>query len=249
MTRTRLGVESLETREVPAIFLLNGTLHVVGGDFNDTVTVSAQVGQGDDVVTELVATRTETRYFHGVPMTFQETKTVPIAAVNLVSVELGNGTNKYTGNHAKTAVVEGGTGRDEFIGGVGVDFLYGYGGNDTLSGRGGDDYLYGGDGHDYLNGGDGNDVIRGEGGNDMIYCGNGNDHAHGGEGSDDISGEAGNDVIRGEGGNDFLYGDAGNDLLQGGDGNDRLWGGIGGDYLDGGTGDDDVWQDYPPVSP
>ena len=219
-----LGLEALEAREVPAIFLTNGVLHVVGGDHRDVVTVSAEVGPGDDVVTQMVATRTE---FRSTPLgtaVFHETKTFDWAAVESVRVELGNGANRYTGLHARPAVVIGGTGADKMIGGGGMDLFYGNGGNDTLEGGGGNDYLFGGAGNDTLSGGDGNDLARGGDGHDLLL---------GGNGKDVLRGENGNDVIRGQAGDDALYGGYGDDLLEGG---------LGVDVLDGGPGYDTLWQ-------
>lgn len=245
----RLGLESLEAREVPAIFLLNGVLNVVGGNYNDAVTISAEVGPGDDVVTQMVATRTETIQTSFGTLLFQESKTFDWGAVQSVRVELGNGTNSYTGLHTRQAVVIGGTGNDRMIGGSGTDFFFGYGGSDGLHGNGGNDYLYGGTGADVLSGGAGNDVLDGDTGNDQLYGDDGNDSVWGGDGNDHIRGGNGNDVLRGEDGNDFITADEGNDSLYGGNGDDQLWGGWGADVLDGGPGYDSVWQDYPPVSP
>src|SRR5262249_22230705 len=112
--RRRLGLEPLEARDVPAIFLSNGVLNVVGGDYNDAVTVSAEVGPGDDVVTQMVATRTETiPTAFGTVALFRESKTFDWGAVQSVRVELGDGTNSYTGLHSRLAVVLGGSGHDQ----------------------------------------------------------------------------------------------------------------------------------------
>jgi Ca2+-binding RTX toxin-like protein len=165
-------------------------------------------------------------------------------------------------------VMDGGAGKDYFLGGNGSDTLIGGDGDDTLSGGAGsdsldggasNDSLTGGDGDDSLYGGDGDDQITSQGagdatlaggnGNDTINAysgtgkkfldgGSGDDSLYGGNDSDTLIGGNGQDTLSGYSSSDSLDGGAGNDSLTGGDGDDSIVGGDGNDLLIGGAGDD-----------
>ncbi|HEV3000511.1 MAG TPA: calcium-binding protein [Solirubrobacteraceae bacterium] len=131
-----------------------------------------------------------------------------------VRIDLQAGTAGEAGEDRLIAIEEaaGGDGDDVIAGTAGADDLRGSLGNDLLIGGGGDDRLSGEDGHDRLDAGAGDDAA--DGGADM-------------------------DVVDGGAGDDRdLVGGAGADTILGGAGSDRLVGGDGVDDLDGGSGDD-----------
>ncbi len=228
-TRTTLGLEALELREVPSIALVGDQLQVTGGDYNDVVTIEATYDPGSEFPDHIVASRTEIRQTPLGTVLFSEARTFDIEDVTSIRVDLGNGTNSYTGGPLKHTTVYGGSGADTMTGGYATDVFYGNGGDDILNGGGGTDFLFGGAGNDSIHGDDGNDF------------------AWGGDGYDAIYGGAGNDVLRGEAGNDSIYGQGGDDSLFGGDGDDYLVGGLGFDTIDGGSGDNTIWQGDPNV--
>lgn len=178
-------------------------------------------------------------------------KTYPMSAVSLISVDLGGGNDSFDafGPISIPIYVLGGPGNDLIIGGDG---------NDTLTGSGGNNTIYGGAGNDRLNGGGSSDSLRGDTGNDRLYGSAGDDNLSGGDQADHIWGGDGNDAISGGSSNDYLYGENGNDTLSGGkqndiidgganadaitgdDGNDTLYGGGGNDRLTGGPGNDSL---------
>ena len=170
MTRTTLGLHTLENREVPSITLVNGQIQVYGSDYNDSVSVSATYGPGSgEFPNQIVVRRTETGpAANGNTFYFTETKTFDITGVSSVYVNLGNGTNGYAGDHNLPATVIGGNGTDTFTGGGGDDTFYGLGGDDVLVGRGGNDVLVGGPGNDYALPGMGRDVVLAGSGNDFV---------------------------------------------------------------------------------
>jgi Ca2+-binding RTX toxin-like protein len=133
-------------------------------------------------------------------------------------VQLGEGSDRYSGGKSCFNLVL--TGR----------------GNDRASGGGLRDQLEGGAGDDVLAGGAGPDVIVGNAGNDKLK---------GGAGDDLLSGNAGNDLLIGGDNNDLLGGGAGMDRLFGGAGDDQLIGGKDKDRLDGGPGNNSLIQDSP----
>jgi len=117
-----------------------------------------------------------------------------------------------------------------------ADLLGGGTGDDLVSGLGGDDLIVGNDGADTLKGG---------GGDDLIKAGAGDDIAFGNSGDDDLFGGAGHDLLLGDGGNDRIFGDDGNDTLEGGAGNDVVYAGVGDDHILAtiNDGDDIYWGD------
>jgi Ca2+-binding RTX toxin-like protein len=133
-------------------------------------------------------------------------------------VQLGDGSDRYTGG--KTCF------------------------NLVLTGRG-NDRASGGDLRDQLEGGPGDDVLAGGSGPDVIVGQAGNDKLKGGAGDDLLSGNSGDDILIGGDGNDLLGGGAGMDRLFGGAGDDRLIGGKDKDRLNGGPGNNTLVQDSP----
>lgn len=122
------------------------------------------------------------------------------------------------------------------IGTEAADVMIGTEGADVLSGLGGDDLILGNDGADTIKAGAGDDLVKGGAGDDVIL---------GNEGNDDLFGGSGNDLITGDAGNDRLFGDDGNDVLEGGAGGDTVYGGAGDDRIIANVadGDDTYWGD------
>ncbi len=248
--RPALGLQQLETREVPAIDLIDGVITVTGNNFNDTVTVASRQSRGGGF--DITVTHSGARFLPLFGYTpFTDTRTFNTAADDLVGIhaELGNANNSFVNGTNLPSTVNGGTGLDVMNGGTRRDEFHGGGGADVLRGGLGNDVLFGGGGSDLLDGGSGDDYILAADGDDEIRAGDGNDEANGGGGHDFMHGDAGNDLLQGGGGNDELNGGAGNDTLDGGngddvlaglDGDDELIGGIGNDTLRGDAGADDL---------
>jgi hypothetical protein len=137
------------------------------------VSVGAELGDGDDVLTTTLATTTTT-------------------------ADGGAGADELrTGG----GVLRGGPGDDRLVGGTaaggdGDDVLFGSAGFDRLDGGGGDDVIRGGDGDDELFGGGGRDRLAGEAGDDYLLAGSGDDVLDGGAGADRLLGGSGTDVLR-----------------------------------------------------
>ena len=176
--KTKLGVESLETREVPAA-LYGGNLEIVGSNAVDNVKVQDLTVGG---VAKIRVTH------NGVVQDFNASS---VSGRVMFWGYGGNDRFDYYG--AKACYADGGSGddflssdrgNDLLIGGVGNDTLEGWAGNDELQGGDGNDTLAGGSGDDLLFGNAGNDLLGGEAGNDRIVGGSGTDVAFGGSGSD-----------------------------------------------------------------
>ncbi len=247
-TTSRLDLETLEEREVPAGITYNsGIVYINGSTGNDTAMIKL------DTSTMFPQLKVTLSHNYG---TDSMSLTTLFAPISKIVFDGGNG-NDIVFNHTGYRLYADG--------GIGNDFLVGGSGNDTLNGSFDDDYIYGGigndsliggPGHDYLSGYTGNDTLQGNMGNDRlygqdnndqldggsgadsIYGGNGNDTAYGGTGNDRIEGDAGNDFLYGEEDHDSLYGESGIDVLLGQGGNDYLYGGSDNDYLYGYDGDD-----------
>jgi Ca2+-binding RTX toxin-like protein len=221
--RTRLGLESLDDRCLPAASLTAsfnwasgangpvGVLRIEGTEAADTINIR----QANGVVS-----------VDGVGW-------VPASYVKVIAV-LGLGGNdtiklnsdSVSGQQPITALtlVDGGAGNDVVLG-------TGTAGTNIIWGGDGDDLIVGGTGDDLIIGGLGNDWINGNAGNDIL------------SGGDEAGVDTGNDTLYGGTGHDLLYGGKGNDYLDGGDGVDILIGGDGADILIGGAGDDFMFYD------
>lgn len=108
------------------------------------------------------------------------------------------------------------------VGSASGEVLLGTAKAETLLGLGGDDQIFGAGSDDVIEGGAGNDHLDGGAANDVIF---------GGADDDTIFGGAGNDLIKAGSGDDWAFGGAGNDLLQGDAGSDTLVGGAGDDLF------------------
>ena len=140
--------------------------HVIGSDFNDTLTGSSSNnvlmgGAGADTLTGNGGND---------------------------SLEGGDGADTATGGDGDDFidlgegddVAEGGGGNDALFGGIGADTLKGDAGDDLLVGDLGDDTLEGGAGDDTLAGDGGSDVLKGGAGDDVFVFGRetGSDTVH-----------------------------------------------------------------------
>lgn len=143
---TRLGMEALERRDVPAVAsaVLTGNSLVVTADNVDTnATVRLN---GANVTVQDVA----------------KNKTWNFAAATVKSVEFRGGNGNDTFNDLLAAVplkALGNAGNDTLTGNTGADWLDGGAGNDTLTGGVGNDWVKGGIGTDKLDGGAGDDTL------------------------------------------------------------------------------------------
>jgi Ca2+-binding RTX toxin-like protein len=229
-------LEALESRLVPSTTLVNGTLTINTGGFNDTVTIEFHSGEKLRV--------TEVEYGRVTRTTVTEWNLF-LVDVQRISATLGAGNDQFFNYTGIASTVQGGAGQDYLKGGIGSDSLYGGDGYDYLEGRDGNDYLFGDNGDDELYGGAGNDTLNGNAGADFMRGEAGNDQMYGHAGNDTMYGGDGDDLLFGDQDNDTLYGDGGIDYLLGGDGNDDLWATNDGpwdwDYLYGGAGADAFW--------
>ncbi len=224
----RLGVESLEARQLLAVSpvnLVGGTLTIDGSVEAD----HAEVREiGSDVRAELNG---ETWDFSGL-------------RVDRI-VFSGSDDNDYFRNDTDIrCTVYAGNGDDRIYGGAGNDVINGGRGNDRIYGRGGNDNIWGSSGDDRLYGGSGTDWVYGDEGTDWVYGGSGNDTLRGGTGNDRLYGQDGQDRLYGQDGRDYLYGHNGQDRLYGQDGDDRLYGGAGDDQLFGQSGHDRLHGEF-----
>ncbi len=214
-------LESLETRTLFSITLVDGTLQIEGTRRSDVIDVAVGVISPSRILVSV----------NGVGETFRAksvTRIVIIAGlgddtinqpfympprktsfdVNRPTTILGGGGNDYISGTLGTSLIDGGDGDDNIAGNSVEDSV------STLRGGAGDDVLFANFGRNILEGGAGADKIIGSDGDDVI------------------SGGPGNDNIDGTGGHDTITGDNGNDTLTSGDGK----GGI----IEGGRGDDEV---------
>ncbi len=251
---TRLGMEALESREVPsavvtAQFDVAAKLLVVTGtETADFIYVSQDSGG-------VVRVRTGTTLDAAqnavpIPIAGGTTSTgVNASALNAPAVGYavrvdGRGGNDFLDTASAFALrvrLVGGAGADTLRGGNGNDRLEAGSGNDVVYGRGGNDYVYGGGDDDYLDGGTGNDDLYGEDGNDRLLGGDGTDVLDGGTSGDRLYGEAGPDIMRGGDGADYLDGGSEDDNMSGGLGDDELYGQSGNDTVSGSEGNDVIY--------
>jgi uncharacterized protein YkwD len=161
--RTRLTVEPLEARDVPAIVLDgSGLLTITGTAAAD----KARLTQSGSVITA--------RLSYGDTV---EEQSFAAGSVQSFSFLGYDGNDRCVNLTSLPGTMAGGQGNDYFEsgnvgntlrGGNGDDTLVGYTGNDALYGLGGNDYLFGLTGNDDLQGGDGNDFHYGGPGTDTI---------------------------------------------------------------------------------
>jgi len=259
----RPRLETLETREVPALYVtfenlipayhdgrVGGNLNITGTNGSDRIVVRQINGRITiDGVKEIPWIDYTGTYGY-----FGEYKTPHLFAsmVHFISIHGGDGEDRILLNSQDVpgqqplrplfgTYIEGGSGNDYIVGTEVKDKIYGGPGADIIYGRGGNDLLYGNEGDDKLYGGEGDDILYGGIGNDLLYGNVGDDKLYGGEGDDILYGGIGNDRLYGNEGDDKLYGNEGDDFLFGGDGNDLLSGNQGKDNLFGQGGIDTLY--------
>ena len=260
--RPRLGIDTLERRDVPAIFnggiltdpplifdppppsfgnitFANGTITATGTESDDVIKVHTY-----EMVFQLF------RPIGDVAVENQQTVvTITDAAGNVRTDANGAPLQRSFNASSVTLIQANGLGGNDRIVNLTNKLMTMSGGegNDTLQGGPGNEFMNGGNGHDLMHGGAGNDVMMGMGGNDRmsgeagsdtVQGGDDFDIMNGGDGNDNMDGEGGTDIIVGGAGDDTLMGWDGNDVLSGEAGNDRLRGNRGNDYLSGGIGRD-----------
>jgi Ca2+-binding RTX toxin-like protein len=201
-TRFSPSVESLESREVPAVTAVfnpgAGTLTVFGDSADNQIVVSRDA-------LGVISVNGEVPLAGNIPGGFPSvfnTKSISVFGQG------GNDTIRLDETNGPLPVAQlfGGSGNDTLIGGSGNDALHGQNGDDTLVGGGGDDFLLGQSGDDVLLGGDGVDQMFGGAGDDFAAGQVGDDVAFLGEGDDTfgwLPGE-GSDTVEGEGGFDTM---------------------------------------------
>jgi Ca2+-binding RTX toxin-like protein len=222
--RTRLAVEALDQRILPAVtFFAAGSTLVVLSDaaadsvevrplaFPNAATLVAGVFQGTGA---LLGTAT---LFSGNPF-------VPILAVGTIAFDGGAGDDRFVNSTSLPATLSGGPGKDVLIGGSGNDILIGGPNDDTLDGRAGINTV--------AESGDVNFLLS-----STKLVGLGTDtltniqaaRLTGGDGANTLKviDFAGNATLDGGAGDDSLFGGSGNDVFIASPGNDRISGGLG----------------------
>lgn len=185
---TRLNVESLEGREVPATAALYGTTLIVDGTNQSEFLIVRQDAARISVDGTPIRTRFST----------VSSLTNPQVSQVIVRAQSGDDTINIATLKVNT-MVWGGTGNDRLYLGNGNDTAYGDAGNDTILGSSGNDWLVGGEGTDQIWGGAGHDWVTGDNGDDKLYGDAGDDSISGGEGKDTLSGGSGADEFDGHG--------------------------------------------------
>lgn len=242
-TRTSLGYQKLEQRQMLASITFDSGEIVVRGDATD------------DLI-ELVGSTDFQSFTVAINSDPSLTETFQYADVTGLTVFAGDGNDRVNNTLLRDTIIDGGNGddrieggfrNDRLTGGAGVDTLIGRHGNDVLEGQGGRDSLFGSPGadrlvggtdDDSLFGGEGDDLLQGEDGDDLIIGDNGDDVLIGGLGDDRFNGGAGDDVLNGNEGNDRITAGAGDDTVNGGRGEDAIFGSSGLNTLNGNGGND-----------
>src|SRR5688500_8932658 len=142
---SQAAIESLEDRQMLAIFLDDGVL---------TVTAAGK----DDVVHIERISPTDARIRVKVN---KAAKIFQASAVDEILIQTGAGNDRIQ-TAAADDEIDGGDGNDSILSGSGDDFVEGGDGADTINAGNGHDQAYGGAGNDTLLGAGGNDVLGGD---------------------------------------------------------------------------------------
>jgi Ca2+-binding RTX toxin-like protein len=165
---TTLGLEPLETREVPAIVVANTPAFIM---------ITTDGGGSDVTIGRQLPTQKLTITNNQTGQTWKFSQGV-LDFKSVVFVG-GSGADKVTAVNCLNPVV-----------------LHGKGGNDTLTGGLNKDYLDGGSGNDTVKGGNGRDTLYGRGGIDKLYGEQKSDFLDDGGSSADVSdGGSGDDFF------------------------------------------------------
>jgi Ca2+-binding RTX toxin-like protein len=185
--KARLGLESLDRRDLPSITWGDYAVTVTGDGSNDLVTVTRDTRNTSTVYDDkLIVRRDHGSYGNPSENLFTSLYTEPFTMqiywpgtttqiIKSVKANLGNGWNEFTNSTSLPSVANGGSDPDVLRGGSGQDKLYGNAGADRLYGNNGSDRLYGGDHTDYLYGGAGTDGLYGGYGIDLLEGNGGSD--------------------------------------------------------------------------
>jgi Ca2+-binding RTX toxin-like protein len=260
--RTKLNLESLETRKLMAADLVGDILYIDGTAAGDEIEVRFDETGVDEVHVDINGDDDEfdlddvneirVRGLGGndtIHILNDADDPIPanelLNYINSLRIEGGADNDTIINDTVLAMTAFGNDGTDIIRGGSGNDVIQGGGQTDYLYGRGGNDKLYGfsdnlsasnaDDVRDYLYGGEGRDTLRGGGGSDFLY---GGDFANAADDINYMYGDDGNDFLYGGANRDYMYGGNGTDRLRGYDGNDRLYGEAGQDYLYGGDDND-----------
>jgi Ca2+-binding RTX toxin-like protein len=140
---------------------ISGSVSVLGGAGNDTITTSAQAdtivsGAGNDVITSNAGNDSIS------------------AGDGTDNINAGDGDNTVDGGAGNDTITSG-TGNDVITTGAGDHTVTSGGGNDSITANIGNDSITAGDGNDTIVAGDGNDTVEGGNGVDVIDLGGGSD--------------------------------------------------------------------------
>jgi Ca2+-binding RTX toxin-like protein len=191
-TRSRLELESLDGRVMPATITLNtGVVTIKGDALFDVATVQQFQGMIRVAVQSTVP---------GSSISFSQARLFTPAAVQKVVFIGGAGNDRFSNTSTTPSDAFGQGGNDVLLGGTTSDYLQGGDGNDTLYGSSGADTLLGGAGNDQLLGQGGHDKLYGQGGVDVLNGGAGDDELHGGLDGvrDSLTGGPGADKFKAE---------------------------------------------------
>lgn len=198
------------------------TITVDGGDGDDTITITANVGATIDAGVGADTVR---------------------GTEQADEISGGAGNDSLSGAGGDDTLA-GGEHDDELFGGDGNDIISDASGETFVVAGDGNDTVTTGNDEDNIRTGDGDDEVNSGGGDDDVSTGNGSDTVDSGEGNDDINAglgaaadTAGDSIIAGAG-DDTIMGSQHNDTLDGGDGDDKIESGDGDDQIDGGSGND-----------
>jgi Ca2+-binding RTX toxin-like protein len=149
--RSRLGVDRLESREVPsAAALIGDTLVIKGTDSGEAISVQVNDPRFGNA--------------HNAAVVYSDGAVIgkfALANVNRIEIHAGGGNDKVViSDQIKLpAIVDGGAGDDSLVAGSGSTVLVGGSGNDVLLGGPTRDVLIGGAGADSLYGIGGEDIL------------------------------------------------------------------------------------------
>jgi Ca2+-binding RTX toxin-like protein len=248
----RLNLETLGTRDVPAIFFnsATGVLDIEGTSNNDTAIVEERTDLfGAPTVDVRLVTVDAAGILHS------EFRWFYLDDVTRIEFHGGDG-NDVLAAASFRVLADGGSGNDrlsaigQLSGGAGNDVIIATATSrrNVLDGGADNDVIIGSENSDTIHGGTGNDTIRGRGAQDFLYGDAGDDFIRAGAGDDWVYAGTGFDVVYGELGRDNLFGQADGDFIDGGDGADNIFGDAlfpqaddGADWLLGGAGLDHIY--------
>ena len=189
--KSRLQLESLEDRMLPAVYSGIDYAVIYSSDANDTVIVQ---DQGTDLsITE-----------NGVRHEVSTARATELGREFRIYFYGNEGDDYFSNESSIPAYARG----DGYFPHDGNDTLISMHADDILLGNGGNDALYSFSGNVVLDGGAGNDYLMNEGGVAEMIGNDGNDTLLGGPGADTLQGGDGDDHLEGKGGRDIYRFDA-----------------------------------------